>query len=239
MVYFHEIDILKGIAVICMIIFHIYYFPNQYGYREFDYKTFPLQTIAKIAQLIFITCVGINLVLSNQKKDVYPWNRILNLVFLASCMSLFSYFIFESKYIKFGILHFIAFVSILLLPFINNIESIHRITFFFGILFLLLKKKPEIFLGVKQPFAFIMGFYNDRYYSIDHFSILPWIFVVLSGVYIGHYLVDTNYTSSIDISKHSIMNTFAKIGKRSLEIYILHWVILYIYYVHIYKSMIH
>ena len=108
MAYFHEIDILKGIAVICMIIFHIYYFPNQYGYKEFDYKTLPLQTIAKIAQLIFITCVGINLVLSNQKKDVYPWNRILNLVFFASCMSLFSYFIFESKYIKFGILHFIS-----------------------------------------------------------------------------------------------------------------------------------
>ena len=29
---YEEIDILKGVAVICMIIFHLFYFPNQYGF---------------------------------------------------------------------------------------------------------------------------------------------------------------------------------------------------------------
>ena len=34
-----EIDIVKGIAVICMIIFHLFYFPNQYGFKEIKYDT--------------------------------------------------------------------------------------------------------------------------------------------------------------------------------------------------------
>ena len=36
---YDEVDIMKGIAVICMIIFHIFYFPNQYGFQEIEYDT--------------------------------------------------------------------------------------------------------------------------------------------------------------------------------------------------------
>ena len=71
---YEEVDILKGIAVICMIIFHLFYFPNQYGFKEIEYDNLPLKTTAKIAQVIFITCVGINLVfsyyISQEKKKV-------------------------------------------------------------------------------------------------------------------------------------------------------------------------
>ena len=62
---YDEIDILKGIAVICMVVFHLFYFPNQYGFKEFEYDTITLKTVAKISQIIFITCVGINLVFAN------------------------------------------------------------------------------------------------------------------------------------------------------------------------------
>ena len=55
-----EIDILKGVAVICMVIYHFFYFPNQYGFKEIKYDTYLLETIAKIAQFIFIGSVGIN-----------------------------------------------------------------------------------------------------------------------------------------------------------------------------------
>ena len=51
---YEEIDLLKGIAVICMIIFHLFYFPNQYGFKEIEYDTTMLSSIAKIAQFIFI-----------------------------------------------------------------------------------------------------------------------------------------------------------------------------------------
>ena len=59
-----EIDILKGVAVFCMIFFHIFNYANQNGFKELEYDTQLLKIIAKVAQIIFITCVGINLVIS-------------------------------------------------------------------------------------------------------------------------------------------------------------------------------
>ena len=40
---YEEIDILKGFAVILMIIYHIFYFPNMYGFKEIEYKEIALQ----------------------------------------------------------------------------------------------------------------------------------------------------------------------------------------------------
>ena len=72
---FNKIDLLKGIAVIFMVIFHIFYFPNQYGFKEFNYNTKTLTIMARIAQIIFITGVGVNMYISynsdqeKMKKD--------------------------------------------------------------------------------------------------------------------------------------------------------------------------
>ena len=77
---YEEIDILKGIAVICMIFFHFFYFPNQYGFKEIEYDTTSLKVIAKIAQIIFITCVGINLVFAKKKNINSKANLLINLM---------------------------------------------------------------------------------------------------------------------------------------------------------------
>ena len=136
---YEEIDILKGIAVICMIIFHFYYFPNQYGFKEIEYDTINLKVIANLAQIIFITCVGINLVFAkeNNKNAGVHLQRVGKIVFYAVLMSIFTYIVFKEKYVKFGILHFIAFSSLILFPFVDNIETMKIITAFFVLLYLL------------------------------------------------------------------------------------------------------
>ena len=48
---FEEIDILKGIAILCMITFHYYYYPTQLGIPGYNYKTTTLMITAKVAQL--------------------------------------------------------------------------------------------------------------------------------------------------------------------------------------------
>ena len=127
---YEEIDILKGVAVICMIIFHFFYFPNQYGFKEIEYNTIVLKTIAKIAQIIFITCVGINLVFAKKKTNdaSYHLKRIGKIACYAILMSLFTYYVFQERYVKFGILHFVAFSSLLLFTFVDNVETMKVIT---------------------------------------------------------------------------------------------------------------
>ena len=126
---YDEIDILKGIAIIFMIIFHIFYFPNQYGFKEIEYDTAFLKLLARIAQIIFVICVGINMIFSFKKSQdkKEPISKYLmknalrccKLAFGALFITIFTYYLFGSKYVKFGILHFNLISSIILLPFLN------------------------------------------------------------------------------------------------------------------------
>ena len=239
-----EIDIVKGIAVMCMIIFHFFYFPNQYGFKEIKYDTTFLAVLAKIAQVIFITCVGINLYLSKKtsienKETNGEYNkkmikRIIKIALLALCMSLFTKFIFGEKYVKFGILHFIALVSLLLFKFSDNIKIIQIL--FIGCILLtyLSSKNPELFNFIPKQLSFVLGF-NKDYPSVDHFPILPWILLVFIGIFIGYTL--KKYKIETSKSNNNISKALEKIGNKSLEIYMIHWIILYLIFCIIYSKI--
>ncbi len=235
---YEEIDVLKGIAVICMVVFHFFYFPNQYGFKEIKYDTVTLKTIAKIAQIIFITCVGINLTFAkNKTKDPsVHLKRIAKIAFFALLMSLFTYVVFKERFVKFGILHFVAFSSLLLFTFVDDLQAMKIITAILVTLYILNILHPQLFFQIPQPYAFVAGFYNDRYSAVDHFPILPWILLICLGSFIGHYLLNNDVNTPKPLTNNPISNTLQSIGKRSLEIYAVHWVILYLIYCHLYPK---
>lgn len=241
---YHEIDILKGIAVICMIIFHFFYFPNQYGFKEIEYNTKTLKIIAKVAQIIFITSVGINLVFSyynsktNNDFKKKQLNRIIKLSFYALGMSIFTYFLFDDNYVKFGILHFIAFSSLILLPFIHSEQIMKLLTIIFIIIYILKNKKKEIFTFVPEKIAFISGFYNRKYSSIDHFSLIPWIILISTGILLGHHLKENPIHLPDVMINNQVSNMLKITGKYSLEIYAIHWIVLYFIFCIIYGKYI-
>ena len=47
----------------------------------------------------------------------------MKIAFYAVLMSLFTYHVFKEKYVKFGILHFVAFSSLVLFMFVDNVET--------------------------------------------------------------------------------------------------------------------
>lgn len=241
---YEEIDILKGIAVICMVIFHFFYFPNKYGFKEIEYDTPILKTIAKVAQFIFIGSVGVNLTLSkdNSKnkndKEFIKKNlkRILKLVFLAGIMSLITYFIFGDNFVKFGILHFIAFASLILFYIVDDLKLIYTLLILSILVYYLIRQNPTIFASVPEKLAFVSGFYNLKFTSFDHFPIFPWIIVVLIGVLIGHYIKKKKPELPKNIKNNLAVSSLGLIGGKSLEIYSVHWVVLYVIYCIIYSK---
>lgn len=239
---YEEIDILKGIAVICMVIFHFFYFPNKYGFKEIEYDTPILKTIAKVAQFIFIGSVGVNLTLSKNKnednKEFIKKNlkRILKLVFLAGIMSLATYFIFGDDFVKFGILHFIAFASLILFYIVDDLKLIYTLLILSILVYYLIRQNPTIFASVPDKLAFVSGFYNLKFTSFDHFPIFPWIIVVLIGVLIGHYIKKTNPELPKTVKDNFAISSLGFIGGKSLEIYSVHWVVLYVIYCIIYSK---
>lgn len=236
------IDILKGIAVICMVIFHIFYFPNQYGFKEIKYDTTLLSIIAKIAQIIFITSVGFNLSISklssnDKKQSTENFNkksimRIIKIAGFAIFMSVFSWFLFGEKYIKFGILHFIAAISLIPFNYADDVNIIQTLLIISLIIYYLIINNSQIFEKIPDKLAFIFGFYNKKYTAIDHFSIFPWVTLVLIGMFIGNKMYGTNFKGY----DHPFINGLKTIGKNSLEIYFIHWIVLYIVYCHIYQK---
>lgn len=240
------VDILKGIAVVFMIVFHIFYFPNQYGYKEFNYDTRTLNIMARIAQIIFITGVGVNIYLSYQnsknKKEFYEkqLKRIFKLLSLAIFITLFSYFIFGDKFVKFGILHFMAIASLILMLFVDNEKVLIGIIFVALILKVLIKQDPNMFLFVPKKLAFVSGFYSS-YSAVDHFSLIPWITYVCIGLLIAKYVTKKNLPEAPKIYKSlketKIVKGVQWCGKKSLEIYIIHWILLYIFFAHIYPKI--
>lgn len=237
-----EIDIIKGIAVLCMITFHFFYFPNQYGFKEIEYDTTTLKTIAKVAQIIFITSVGINMAFSYlnskndkkyRKKQIY---RVMKISIYALLMSIFTYYVFKEKYVKFGILHFIAVSSLLLFMFIGNKNIIKLIILLIGILYFLKIHHQELFYIVPEKIAFISGFYNFKYASIDHFSLVPWMALICIGILIGHYINENPFQSSNTLTNNPISKFLETTGKHSLEIYALHWIVLYFIFCIVYAK---
>lgn len=245
---YQEIDILKGIAVICMVVYHFFYFPNQYGFKEIKYDTLFLKTIAKIAQFIFIASVGFNLTLSKEKslnknETIQQYNkksikRIIKIGFFALLMSVFTYFIFGEKFVKFGILHFIALSSLLLFKYVDNINIIQILIVIVSLVYYLIVNKPNLFSKVPELPAFILGFYNKKYSSIDHFPLFPWILIMLIGINLA-ILFKNKKPKLPKILKDNILSkSIEKIGSKSLEIYAIHWIVLYFIYCHIYSKSI-
>lgn len=241
------IDILRGVAVIFMIIFHIFYFPNKYGYKEFNYDTTGLNLTARIAQIIFITLVGINIYLSyknSKTKEIYytkQLNRILKLILIAIFITIFSYFIFGDSFVKFGILHFLAIASLLLMLFVDNQKVIIGIIFLILIVKLLIYYDRNMFLFIPKKLAFITGFYSS-YSAVDHFPIIPWITYVCIGLLIGKYVTDKDYKINTPelyrkLKDSGSLKGIQWCGKRSLEIYVIHWILLYLFFAHMYPKL--
>ena len=142
-----EIDFIKGFAVILMIIFHVFYLPKYIG-LDISSDTLLLNCIARISQFIFITLVGVNIVISHQKysekdkyldkdsdkninktySDLYNNNNTFKQIVRAGyillaggCISIITYLLFDDWYVKFGILHFIGVCILLLFKFVDNI----------------------------------------------------------------------------------------------------------------------
>jgi uncharacterized membrane protein len=232
---FDDIDILKGIAIICMIIFHYYYYPTQLGISGYDYNTNALYITAKVAQVIFILCSGMNLSISyeNNKENIEEYYskqqyRFLKLSLFALLLSYLSYLLVGSSFVKFGILHFMAAMALINYRFIYSQIYIHSSLVIAFIITLVIQLQPSLLRWVPKQIAFILGFYNESYSSVDHFPIFPWSILYLMGIILGKVRYTMGPLMMNTVIKTFFNYTLIPIGKYSLEIYMFHWFALYI-----------
>lgn len=238
----YEIDIVRGFAVIAMVIFHYFYIFYLMGESDTAVSNSLVACLANFAHITFIILFGVNLALSYQrnkekgaKDDDYfgkQMKRALTFYIIGAIVTLFTYLIFPHKYVVFGIFHFLA-TSIILSQFFveNKTTAVLGLVIFYLVYSVAQTDQYNILNRCYNSplFCFVTGLGNTQYNSIDHFSLLPYFMFVLIGIILGHTYFDKGnrrfkYLENKDSKYFTIIK---KIGQNSIPIYIMHWFILY------------
>lgn len=231
---FWEIDTLRGIAIILMVVLHILFDFNYFGIYPFKINSFPLIIFSEPARIIFLTLVGVSLYLSYSRikdklnnREIFIKNLKRGLLIFSGgiFLTFLSYFLFDGRIIVFGVLHCIGISIIISYPFLK-MKNFNLITgFILVIIGYFLKTTYFSF-----DYLFILGFKSTSFYSFDYFPLMPWFGFVLLGIFFGKTLYpDFKPIINLpDLSKNKVVSFVSLLGRNSLKIYLLHQPILII-----------
>jgi uncharacterized membrane protein len=219
------LDALRGFGVVLMIIFHFCFDLTHFGYANIDitYGWFWIYFRFVIIG-IFAFCVGYSFNLAHKNNiALKKFNIILLKLFVSACLvSISTYFLFPTKWVYFGILHFI-FVSYFLLFFIHKLKIIYLL-FFSGLLFCL-----SFFEIIDGNFVghLAIKYLNANITSVDIVAFVPWFCVILLGLVLGKLQVLNKINLNYKPYMASSFNALLFLGKNALVIYLIHQIILF------------
>ena len=225
---FFEVDALRGIAIVLMVIYHFFFDLDFFSIHDFDMHSGLLVVIGRSAAILFIFLVGVSLTLSNSRASrskpknelfihnlkrgagIFGWGLVITFVTAT---------FLESGTIYFGILHLIGASIIISYPFLNY----KRFNLIAGLVLL--------FAGILMDSAYVnypwllwIGLKPHGFYTLDYFPLIPWFGLVLLGIYAGNSLYQ-DYKRSFrmcDCERNAVVKTLVYLGKKSLLIYLVH-----------------
>lgn len=225
---FWEIDFLRGIAIIAMILFHILYDMYYLGGYDFNLHSGIWFYFARAVASIFLLLVGISLTLSFSKAKQISKGRNLFPKYLKRGLTIFSWgllitvltwLFYRHGVILFGILHFIGIAIIIAYPLLR----FKFLNLVLGSAFIAIGLIIKNFT-VSFPWLLWLGLKPENMFTFDFFPIFPWFGVILVGIFLGNLLYP-KYKRKFklpDLSKFSIVKLFTFLGRHSLFIFLTH-----------------
>ncbi len=225
---FIELDILRGFAIIFMILLHFFWDLDYFGILPLHKNFYSLNIIVPV---MFFLLVGICQTVNNNKYSSQPrkmylrtMQRGLWILNLGMLLTLLTSVVLPNRPIMFGVLHCIGLSIILSIPFLrhkskNILSAAIFTTTGLLIYFFSTAENPNILqlaLGLHQS--------NIGQHTIDYFPILPWFGVCLLGIALGNILYKENKRQFPlpDLIKYKPTKIFSWLGQHSLAIYLLH-----------------
>lgn len=230
-----KLDILRWIAIILMVLFHLNYslvYIFNYEVLNFSYTFWFI--LWKIAVLLFIFIAGISFFLAENKY----WNKVtkkylkvsLYLWIIAWIISISTYIFFEQLYIRFWIIHFFA-LSFLLMLFFRKFR-------YYNILFwIIIIVYGFYFLPIiENKYLYFLWFMYPWFVSSDYYPIFPYFWVMLLGYSFALYLYKIDKLDIFKLKSKKILpyNVLEYLWKKSLIIYLIHQPII-IWFIYLYE----
>lgn len=205
-----EIDLLRFIAIILMIVFHFAYDLNTYGNFNVDYSSIGLRSIGEISGFLFIFVSGIS---SGYSK--HTTQRGFKIFGFGMAITIITYIVIGYQYVRFGVLHLLG-VAILLYPFISFLQPLQLLLAAIGSYVL-----GFVFKGVVTSTFLLLplGIYYNGFESVDYYPIFPYISYFILGI----FAYKTFYKKGKRMIKKEIQISFiTKASNYSLWIYLIH-----------------
>lgn len=229
-----ELDILRTIAIIGMVVYHTAYdLQFFYGWRidvfSGGWKLFQLSIAC-----LFLVLVGVSAAIADihittsaphmrgaPTPCLRAWKRFARIGMAALLVTIATYIVNPETYVRFGILHLIA-VSALLLPMIAS--SMRRrliaiLTIIIGTRSLFIH--PWHINGSWRIIGIPLGIRPEHFITVDYFPLIPWFGVILMGYIIGDVLYK-RLRAFNNFSRSSQLSVLAAPGRHSLLLYLIH-----------------
>lgn len=205
-----EIDFLRGIAIILMMLFHFLYDLQAFynipipSWNHFWYYE------GKLSAILFMLLAGISCTFS--KNNLI---RGFKVFLIGMLLTIGSYILMPEEYIRFGILHLLG-LSMILFHYTRVIPLLWT-----GVLSIII-----IILGIIVDRITIntwllspIGLIHDSFNSMDYYPLFPWFGVFLIGTLIGRSVYKEKKSIFNKIYQDGLLNF---LGRHSLFIYLIH-----------------
>ncbi len=230
---YREIDALRGVAIVMMVIYHTAYDLTLFGYYQTNVFIGPWRVFARITASLFILLMGGSLAISYARasNEKGGWSlyktylvRGLKLVSWGMVITLVTWAYMGRVVIIFGILHLLGTAIILAYPFLSLRWANLVIGAAIIALGIYLNQLP-----VTHPWLLLLGLRPSTLFQLDYFPLLPWFGVVLLGMFISQQLYPggTRRLELLDLNGGSGLKVLTWLGHRSLIVYLIHQPLLF------------
>lgn len=205
-----ELDFLRAIAIVLMVIFHFVYDLNEFVGLNIDYMNGFWYWEGKASALLFMFVSGISSGLS--KNTVRRGFKVLG---FGMVLTLVTFIAFREEYIRFGILHFLGF-SMIIFPVIYRMKNWMIFLLSAIIAFSYIPLKDAV---VDTSLLVPVGIMYNGFVSMDYYPLIPYLPVFMIGVLVYKLY----YKNKRSLFNFTIENKYISVlSKNSLLIYLLH-----------------
>ncbi len=226
---FFEIDFIRGIAILMMIVFHILWDLRYFGFVGVN----PYEGFWGVFQIItlslFLFLAGMMIALGAQKKVNYALHFVKRGFIVgaaAGLVSLATFIFFPGEFVYFGVLHLIAFSIIISIP----VARLKLPVLLAGIFFIL----APLFFDLKSSAIdwLVWAGFSAPTPALDFVPLFPWFGVVLLGVFFGNVLFKKgkrayDLPEFLKNKRFWVFERIGFLGRHSLLIYLIHQPIIF------------
>lgn len=216
---YFELDVLRGGAVVLMLLFHFGYDLAYFGYASFK-TTQDLEWILFRGLILsmFLLSVGMSLHLaySERIKEDKLFKRTMKLLAVSVLISAGSYLVFPTQWIYFGVIHFIAVASVIGVLFVKR----PNLALFLGIV--IIASYVAAFFRLDGLLEFLSLHLPLPRHTVDVVSFTPWFGVVLIGIFMMHKRL-----FGARIGENGLTQRLSFLGRHALAVYLLQQPVLF------------